>query len=57
LVKSHTDLGKLDISERVININGREEYLNFKWVSKAELNLDMLTFPIDKHVAKLYINT
>lgn len=57
LVKSQTELGDLDISERVININGREEHLNFKWVLKDELNIDMLTFPIDKHVVTLYKKT
>jgi 8-oxo-dGTP diphosphatase len=42
---------KLIPSQRTIQMEGaREEILNFHWVKLSELNAEMLTFPIDKHL-------
>lgn len=56
LVTSKSNLSQMDLSERIIKINDREEHLKFNWVPIAELNEEMLTFPIDKYVLKLYKN-
>ncbi|MFN5025947.1 MAG: NUDIX hydrolase [Bacteroidota bacterium] len=47
---------KLREDEHVLKTGDRDEILRFEWVMLTDLNPDMLTFPIDKHVCRLLIS-
>lgn len=41
--------------EREIVVNGKSEYLRFFWEPLADFNIEQLTFPIDKIVARKFL--
>ncbi|MFN9581718.1 MAG: NUDIX hydrolase, partial [Bacteroidota bacterium] len=47
---------KLREDEHVLKTGDRDAILRFEWVMLTDLNPDMLTFPIDKHVCRLLIS-
>lgn len=51
-VEPISDISKLTMEEKVIEINGKTEILNFYWASITNFDLNQLTFPIDKMVAR-----
>jgi ADP-ribose pyrophosphatase YjhB (NUDIX family) len=52
LVEPISDWRSLSLEEQEITINGKKEILRFFWIDKAELNEDIITFPVDKFVVK-----
>jgi len=45
----------VDLTERQIMINGKTEILRFFWSSLKNFEIDQLTFPIDKIVARKFL--
>lgn len=56
-VEPRSDASKLTLEEKVIEINGKTEILNFYWASIKNFDLNQLTFPIDKMVARNLLET
>jgi ADP-ribose pyrophosphatase YjhB (NUDIX family) len=54
-VEPISDLNKLSLEEKSIEINGKLETLRFFWTPIEKFNLDHLTFPIDKIVARKFL--
>jgi 8-oxo-dGTP diphosphatase len=45
----------IDLNEKEITINGKVETLRFFWASSKDFDLNQLTFPIDKIVARKFL--
>jgi len=55
IVKNTSELN-LDIKTKVFDFDGEGDVLQaFRWVKLSELDPEEITFPIDRHVAKLLI--
>ena len=50
-----SDLSQLSLEEQNIEVNGKIETLRFFWVPVKEFDLNQLTFPIDKIVARKFL--
>lgn len=56
-VEPISDIRELTQEEKVIEINGKTEILNFYWASLKNFDVNQLTFPIDKLVARNLLAT
>ncbi|MCG9880680.1 MAG: NUDIX domain-containing protein [Bacteroidia bacterium] len=56
-VEPISDIREFTLEEKVIEINGKTELLNFYWASLKNFDVNQLTFPIDKLVARNLIAT
>ncbi|MCF8254605.1 MAG: NUDIX hydrolase [Bacteroidia bacterium] len=46
---------EIDLNEKEITINGKVETLRFFWAASKDFDLNQLTFPIDKIVARKFL--
>ena len=55
-VAAKNDWRTVKLENQVLNNGNRTELLRFEWVELNKLNLDLMTFPIDKFVCNKLLN-
>jgi ADP-ribose pyrophosphatase YjhB (NUDIX family) len=55
-VAAKNDWRTVTLEDQVLNIGNRTELLRFEWVELHQLNLELMTFPIDKFVCNKLID-